>query len=91
MITKKMISDGIRDGIIVFIPDPNLGFGTVAKIRDSWFYFGGEEAESMQPDEYVRVTPLDDIVDEIYETLDSFKGEFQDEYDFYEYFLIYGN
>ena len=41
-----------------FITDPNMGYGTVCKIGDYWFYFGGITAEEMEPDEYVKVADL---------------------------------
>ena len=44
MITEDMVRSGIREHLITFIVDPNMGSGTVCSIGDSWFYFGGYEA-----------------------------------------------
>lgn len=52
-ITLQMIADGIQDDKVTFITDPNMGSGTVCKIGDLWFYFGGLEAEEQNPAEYL--------------------------------------
>lgn len=91
MITKEMVCDGIRSGNVLFVVDPHMESGTVCKIGDYWFYFGGETAEEMQPAEYLRAVPMDDIVDEVYDTLEGFRmnrEEFKDEYAYYEAYLI---
>lgn len=91
MITKEMVRDGIHDGSIRFVKDPNMERGTVCQIGDDWFYFGGETAEGMQPEEYLRAVPSEDIVSEVYDTLEEFRvsgEEFEDEYDYYEAYLI---
>ena len=51
MITEDMVRSGIREHLITFIVDPNMGSGTVCSIGDSWFYFGGQEAEDAAPEE----------------------------------------
>lgn len=43
IITKEMIKSGIKAGLFTFAPDPNADRGTVCKIGDVWFYFGGTE------------------------------------------------
>ena len=85
LITEQMVRDGISSGTVEFVTDPNMGFGTVCKIGDFWFYFGGIEAESMEPKEYLKVTPIDDIIREIMDTLQSFieDEESNDEYNYY--------
>ena len=89
MITKEMIASGISERLVQFAVDPNLGYGTVCQIGDGWFYFGGLEAEDMNPDEYVSAVPMENIVDDIFDTLEAFKNveEFKDEYDYYESIL----
>ena len=52
MITKDLIRFGINEHVITFIVDPVLESGTVCCIGGNWFYFGGNEAESMTPKEY---------------------------------------
>lgn len=86
MITKNMIESGIKDRTITFIVDPNMGRGTVCKIGDSWFYFGGHEAEEINPDEYLKCVPMEDVVDEVLRTLEDFLicEDFVDEYLYYE-------
>lgn len=93
MITEKLIRDGIRAKLVEFVLDPNMESGTVCRIGDSWFYFGGLTAEELSPEEYVANVPTDDIVREILETLNDFNGdeELQDEYDYYEAVLVYRN
>jgi len=88
-ISKDMIRDGIKRGIIRFVKDPNIDSGTVCKIGEYWFYFGGLTAEEETPEEYVRNVPEEDIVSEIYDTLESFRQDdgLRDEYLYYVTFL----
>ena len=91
MITKEMVRDGFRRGHIRLVVDPNMDHGTVCQIGDHWFYFGGETAEGMQPEEYLQAVPAKDIVDEVFEALDDFRlsgEELEDEYAYYEEYLI---
>ncbi len=91
MITKEMVRDGIHDGSIRFVKDPNMEHGTVCQIGGGWFYFGGETAEGMQPEEYLRAVPSEDIVSEVYDMLEAFRvsgEELEDEYAYYEAYLI---
>lgn len=90
MITKEKISDGLDIGTVYLAVDPNMESGTVCFIGDLWFYFGGETAEEMTPEEYVQNVPKPDIVSEIYTALEGFKTageEFEDEYDYYDAML----
>lgn len=91
MITKEMVRDGIRNGSIHFVKDPNMEHGTVCQIGGYWFYFGGETAEGMQPEEYLRAVSSEDIAGEVYDTLEEFRvsgEEFEAEYAYYEAYLI---
>lgn len=67
--------------------------GTICRIGDGWFYFGGLTAEEMNPDEYLANVPMEDIAREIYETLNEFSHdeELRDEYEYYKSVLIYRN
>ena len=58
MITEDMVRSGVREHLITFIVDPNMGSGTVCSIGDSWFYFGGQEAEDAAPEEFVTISNL---------------------------------
>lgn len=90
MITKEMVRDGIQSGIIRFAVDPNMEGGTVCEIGDDWFYFGGVTAESMEPKEYLKVVPQEDIINEVFATLHDFNKErhtFGNEYDYIEAYL----
>lgn len=90
MITEDMVREGIRNGSVRFVKDPNMEHGTVCQIGDNWFYFGRLKAEELDPDEYVKATPEADVVGLICNTLDEFRksGEtFEDEYAYYEAYL----
>lgn len=90
MITKEMVKTGIRNGSIRFVTDPNMEHGTVCQIGDNWFYFGCEKAEELDPDEYLKTMPENELIDQIYDTLEEFRKEgepFDDEYAYYEDFL----
>lgn len=90
MITKDAIRNGMRKHIISFTVDPNMEHGTVCKIGDLWFYFGGFTAEELDPDEYLANVPEEDIVREIFDTLKDFykQDELRDEYDYYAALLF---
>ena len=51
MITKEKIKAGLHEGAVRLITDPNMESGTVCQIGELWFYFGGETAEDMTPQE----------------------------------------
>ena len=97
VITKEMIKSGIKAKLVVFAEDPNADQGTVCRIGDGWFYFGGTEGERYSPEEYIRNVPEEDVVDEIFDVLESFRKEgkedidFRDEYDYYWHILTYRN
>lgn len=48
-ITKEMLKSGIKAKLVTFAEDPNADHGTVCRIGDGWFYFGGTEAEMYSP------------------------------------------
>ena len=90
MIDKKDIKNAIQNKVIRFGVDPNMESGTVAFIGEHWFYFGGQEAEEMTPEEYMKNVPMDDIVNEVYTTLESFREDTfsKDEYEYYESIIL---
>ena len=97
VITKEMIKSGIKAKLVVFAEDPNADHGTVCRIGNSWFYFGGTEGERYSPEEFIKNVPVEDVVDEIFDVLESFRKEgkedidFRDEYDYYWHILTYRN
>lgn len=89
MITLNMIVRGLQTGIISLVVDPNMEYGTVCQIGDSWFYFGGLTAEEENPDEYKFHVPFMDYAHDIYETLYTLSQDpvLKYEYDYYESIL----
>lgn len=89
MITLNMIAAGYHSGFIKLAESPNDD-GVVCYIGEHWFYFGGELASECTVEEYKATVPKEDIVQEIFSTLDDFwssGGELKDEYLYYEYYL----
>ena len=88
-LTENEILSGLRSGHIQLVTDPNMESGTVCQIGGNWFYFGGQTAEQMTPEEYLRCVPEEDIVCEIAQTLDAFRKDpsFVEEYLYYLYYL----
>lgn len=88
-ITKEMIQKGLEQKVIVLAVDPNLFCGTVCAIGENWFYFGGMVAEESDAEEYLRNTPIEDIVNEIFTALDDFKTDedSRTEYAYYAHYL----
>lgn len=86
-ITRQMIEDGYREEIIFLINNRNDGCIS-AQIGENWFYFAGSENEGLTVDEYESEYTFDEIVDYIFNALDSgFEDEFPDEYWYYYYYL----
>lgn len=90
-ITKDIIRQGLSSGYIKLINCPQSTAETVCQISGSWFYFGGHTAEGVLPEEYKKIVPFEDIVNEIYNTLEDFResdwDEYKDEYAMYESYL----
>lgn len=89
-ITPGLIKQGIKQGLVRFIKDPNAESGTVCAIGEHWFYFGGQTAEELAPETYLEAVGIHDTIQEIVETLDDFKaagGSMADEYAYYDHFL----
>lgn len=89
-ITREMVCKGLSSGYIKLIECPDFT-ETVCQINGSWFYFGGHTAEGLLPEEYKKVVPFEDIVNEIFNTLEDFResdwDEYKDEYAMYECYL----
>ena len=84
-ITPEMIRRGIDDDIVRFIIDPNAESGTVCGIGNHWFYFGGLTAETYDPDDYLKVTDVDDNIASIIDALECLN---HDEFMYYYYTLV---
>ena len=90
---EEEILAALQDGRIQLIVNPNQECGTVCQIGDNWFYFGGQTAEEMNPEEYRRCVSEEDIANEITGALDNFRqycsvySECIDEYRYYLYHL----
>lgn len=89
LITKEMVREGYKDGIVSLIKSPN-GDGIAARIGDGWIYFGGVTAEEHDSVEsYTAAIPEETIIEAIFTTLHSFgvDGQFDPGlYDEYEYY-----
>lgn len=87
-ITKSMIANGYKNGIVFLISSPNDG-GIACQIGESWFYFAGMEDEFMTPEEYEASYTEDEIVNNITATLYDFESDdvFEDEYWYYYDYL----
>lgn len=91
MITRKMVREGYDTGIIKLIHTSEV----VCQIGDIWFFFGGLTAEEYESaDAYKADIPKEDILNDIFTTLEAFRvdgerGEeaFADEYLYYELIL----
>lgn len=91
IITKEMVTEAYKQGLVrldTIAPDEE--FGTICRIGDCWFFFGGELADSLSPEEYKKDIPEETIIEEVYHTLEDFrknKEDFGDEYLYYYYYL----
>lgn len=100
LITKEMITQGYKYGIIRLTTDTEFyenaesntdeEIGVVCAIGDNWFYFGGEEADCSTIVEYKKNFTEDTIIQQIYDTIQTFSEDWElngDEYMYYYYFL----
>ena len=72
-ITKDQILKGLKNGTVKLVPANAPGTpGTACKIGEYDFWFGGEEAESTTPEEYMKNVPMEEIASEILSALDAF-------------------
>lgn len=87
-INEEEILLGMEAGVVSLLTNPELGTGTVCRIGDMWFCFGGVRAEEMDADEYIATVPPDEIAREIVETLANRDSELTDaEWKYYRTFL----
>lgn len=87
-ITKSMITNGYKDGIVFLISSPIDG-SLACQIGKSWFLFAGMEDEYMTPEEYEKSYTEEEVIDNILTTLYDFEADdvFEDEYWYYYFYL----
>lgn len=87
-ITVGNVRDGIRLGTIQFIRDPNETGSLACKIGEHWFYLDTDKANGeMTPEQYVRNVSLEEETRDVFNTLNSLKDEFHNEYLYYAAYL----
>ena len=69
MITKEKIAQGLKDRAVRLEIDPQAR-SALFHVGPNWFYFG-ESTDAMNLDEYLENVPMEDIVDGIYDILES--------------------
>lgn len=88
-ITAQDVRAGFKSGLVRLTDDGTgdvaceIGFGE----SKNWFWFGGEEAEGVTVDEYLRDIPMDTIIDEVVAALKGFQQDDPDEWMFYRQML----
>lgn len=71
MITKEMISNGLKDGLVSIEDSWGGCLGICCKIGDMSFYFAGMEGTDLSLDEYMKTYTQEETVDMIYDILKS--------------------
>lgn len=89
MITYDMIEKGYKQGIIKLVK--SYFQETACQIGDSLFYFAGELADQLTPEQMKEYFTERQIIDCIFSVLEDFRnddtGYFEDEYAYYEAYL----
>ena len=93
-ISKELIKAGLDNStikIVDHVPD-HSNCGVAAMIGEYWFYFAGEQGETETAEELLKNTPIDTLVSEIWEAVNSEpiyngKAEKSPEYNYY-YFML---
>ena len=85
-ITKQMILDGLKQGLVRLAPSP-FEDGPICQIGDNWFYFC-EDISTMSAEEY-RNTHSDDVLaEQLLTALNEGIQELDDlEYQYYYWYL----
>lgn len=90
MITRNMVKQAYRAGIIKIIDSPN-GDGAACGIGEHWFYFDIDHGEDHLAVDYEEFFDKDYIVDKIYCALEEMREQpeyFDTEYEYYESFIL---
>lgn len=100
-ITKEMLEKGYEKGLVRITSsraahdgntarDASEELEPVAVIGEYWFYAFGMEAESRTVAEFLKNTPAEDIINDIYTTLEAFRedpDDYEAEYGYYASYL----
>ena len=90
-ITKEMLEKGYEKGLVrITARDASEELEPVAVIGEYWFYAFGMEAESRTVAEFLKNTPAEDIINDIYTTLEAFRedpDDYEAEYGYYASYL----
>ena len=82
-ITKEMVKNAYNQNLIWLDADPNTGSGTVARFGKTWLVFGGKPACELSPATYISSVPEEEIINEMFESIDELKTEMPEEYEYW--------
>lgn len=87
VITKSLVKAGYEQNIVKIV---DACGGIMCEIGEYSFFFAGIEGEETTANEYKKNVSVNDIINEIYDTLEAFGGDedFREEYDYYYFYLI---
>ena len=85
--TANLITLGIRQNLVRFAADPYADTGTICRIGDDWFYFGGKTAAKTAPETYLKTVGIDKAVQQITEALIDLAHDNPKEYRYYIHYL----
>ena len=87
MITREMIETGYKKGYVRLINNPIDDYVAV-RIGKIWCYFAGIDDGIFSVEEYIQSHTFDEIIDNIFDTLNTtIKEYFEDEYLYYYHYL----
>ena len=80
MITKELIKKAFQNNVarIVKAPDEE---DAVCQIGEYWFSF---DINDNSPEEYMKSHTMEEIINIVFDTLEDFREDGWDEYDYYE-------
>ena len=83
-ITPDDLGVAYADGRLRFAPEPGGG-SPACWIDDNWFFFAGQEGDLVGAEDYIARTPVDDMLREAADAIDSWDEDpaFADEHAFY--------
>lgn len=96
MITKQMIIDGLKSGVIAIVCDFGGCLGICCKIGCNSFYFLGMECDDLTIDEYWKCYTIDTTADMLHDVLKDadaaeYAGLDDGEYEYYKSVLVGGD
>lgn len=83
MITKELLKKAFQNNVARIVKDPDYR-DIACQIGEYWFWFGSTDSLEVLPEEYMKNHTMEEIINMIFDTLEYFREDGWDEYNYYE-------